>query len=287
MAIAARIQWNDEEYRFWKELHEHLHTNKRTEYSDPTATHAATTSDNAARRRSTIQHPDAHIASLAELSRWHANAVLEQRDNVEKAVIELICLDDVNAAVSLLLTSPPESTPVPGSNAAFYRDALCALGLAYATLPDENSLFAQAARVIAINASTGLGDLLISIPLLYATGKYSEVVKTLQENDMWLCAAALAASKLKDRPAELGTALLAFAEHVAFRRGAVWVAVGALIGNRMYGQAVQLLVDLNMSAEAHGLAVTLLDAGDELPEDLARVVAQNYISLVTDLVASL
>ncbi len=252
MAIAARIQWNDEEYCFWKELHEHLYTEKRRGDTG----------------WSTIQDPGAHIKALAELSKWHANTVLEQRDIVEKAVIELICLDDVNAAVSLLLTSPPEATQTPGSNAAFYRDALCALGLAYSTLTEENSLFAQAARVIAINASTGLGDSLISIPLLYATGKYPEVVETLQSNDMWLCAAALAASRLKDRPSELNTALLAFAEHVAFRRGAVWAAVGMLIGGSMYDQAVQLLTDLNMTAEAYGLAVTLLDAGGDRPEAL-------------------
>jgi hypothetical protein len=85
---------------------------------------------------------------------------------------------------------------------------------------------------------------------------------------MWLCAAALAASRLKDRPAELNTALLAFAEHVAFRRGAVWAAVGMLIGGSMYDQAVQLLTDLNMTAEAYGLAVTLLDAGGDRPEAL-------------------
>ena len=275
MAIAARIQWNDDEYCFWKELHEHLYTNKCKQDTG----------------WSTIQDPDAHIAALSELSKWHANAVLEQRDTVEKAVIELICLDDVNAAVSLLLTSPPEATPASGSNAAFYRDALCALGLAYSTLPDENSLFAQAARVIAINASTGLDDSLISIPLLYATGKYSEVVETLQSNDMWLCAAALAASRLKDRPTELNTALLAFAEHVAFRRGAVWLAVGVLIGGRMYDQAVQLLVDLNMIAEAYGLAVTLLDAGDggERPDLGGRVarVVELYKTFVSDLVVSL
>ena len=276
MAIASRIQWNDEEYCFWKELHEHLYTDTRKE-------------DTA---WCTIQDLDAHIAALAELSKWHANTVLEQREIVERAVIELICLDDVNAAVSLLLTSPPEATQAPGSNAPFYRDALCALGLAYATLPDENSLFAQAARVIAINASTGLGDSLISIPLLYATGKYSEVVETLQSSDMWLCAAALAASKLKDRPAELNTALLAYAEHVAFRRGAVWAAVGVLIGGRMYDQAVQLLVDLNMTAEAYGLAVTLLDAGGERPETslgrerFARVL-ELYKEYVRDLAASL
>ena len=326
MAIAARIQWNDEEYIFWKELHQHLYVNKNEEDPGSIVIDDAGDAENDVSKNpekiidpkgedergvamrpsrplyTTIQPPDAHIAALSGLSKWHANAVLEQREIVEKAVIELICLEDVHAAVSLLLTSPPEATPGSGTN-TFYRDALCALGLAYSTLPDENSLFAQAARVIAINASTGLGDSLVSIPLLYATGKHAEVVETLQSNDLWLCAAALAASKLKSQPRELENGLLAFAEHVALRRGAVWDAVGILIGARLYNHAVQLLADLNMIAEAYGLVVTLLDASGEQPgattaghrendvanrpfvsEEVAKLVMTSYRNYVAELV---
>lgn len=269
MAIASRIQWDDKAYGFWRELHQLL-----ARRGGPDDACANTTT--------TIQGPHIHVNTLGELSRWHANAVLDERTVVEQAVIELVCLGDVEAAVSLLLTSPPEDTP----QNTFYRDALCALGLAYSTLSDENSLFAQAARVIAINAATGLGDSLVGIPLLFATGKFSDVVETLQSNDMWLCGAAMAALKLKDNLEELKTGLRAFAEHLALRRGAVWDAVGVLIGGGMFEEAVHLFLDLKMVPEARGLveALVAVEAIEIDREALRVAVDEPFRDFVDDIV---
>ena len=256
MAVAARIAWDDRAYAFWKELDELLGS---TSSSMTTMTTMTT--------MTMIQDLASHTAALGELSKWHANAVLDDRSIVELAVIELISLGDVEAAVSLLLTSPPEDTP----HNTFYRDALCALGLAYSTLFDESSLFSQAARVIAINAATGLDDSLVSIPILYAIGKFAEVCQTLQSEDMWLCGAALAACKLSDGASagQLKAVLRAHSEHLAHKRGAVWEGVGVLIGGGMYDDAVQLLLGLKKEAEARGLIDVLVHYGLRSIEQLS------------------
>jgi hypothetical protein len=273
MALAARMQWNDEEEQFWMDVHDHLEGSVPNEIPlDGTSTVTS----------SLVWSTHTAVNLLAELSRWHskiASSELQESETlVESSVIEHICLGDIEAAVSILLASPP------GISKRFYRDALCSLGMAYACATERlqipgnelaTSLFVQAARVIAINAATA-GDSLVSVPLLYSTSKYSQVVDILQQNQMWLCSASLAATKLSE--VEMREPIVKLAQHLAKRQGMVWKALGILIGSRQYSEAIDMMMECRMVDRAAALVDILQEypSTTAIPDETKQRVSEAF-----------
>lgn len=278
MALCARIQWNSDEEEFWMDLHSHLS-------SLQTHSPALSEDDSNLPCSSIVWQPQKHINILTEVSQWHSiipntSTQNESETLVEKYMIELICLGDIETAVSIQLASTPNLSK------RFYRDALCSLGMAYACAceklqtPEDalaTSLFVQAARVIAINAATG-GDPLLSIPLLYSTSKYKEVIEILQENSMWLCSACLAAKKLSDK--EMRKPLSSLADHMSRKQGLVWQALGILIGNQQYQESIDLMLHFQMYDRAQGLVNILQEFDIDVAEETQTLVDQHYVRFI-------
>lgn len=271
MALVARVEWNAEEEEFWLDLHAHL--------SNKDAAEEATDS-----LYNLLWSTGKQKSLLKEIASWHASiprANIEGSEVlVEKTVVEQICLGDVETAVSMLLSSPPDISK------RFYRDALCSLGMAYACATEKlqlptndlaTSLFVQASRVIAMNAATA-GDSLVSVPLLYATSKFEEVVDVLQQNQLWTCSAALSAEKLS--PEAMKPPLRDLAYHMARKQGLIWPAIGILIGSNQYDESLTLMLQCQMYGRAQGL-VSVLDEFEVTISDAIRdQVAQAFTSFV-------
>ena len=273
MALTARMQWNDEEEQFWMDVCDHLENSVSREKSSdgpPMATSCL------------VWSTCTPINLLVEISGWHSKVVStelqESETLVERAVIEQVCLGDVEAAVSLLLASPPVISK------RFYRDALCSLGMAYACATERlqipgnelaTSLFVQAARVIAINAATA-GDSLVSVPLLYSTSKYSQVVDILQQNQMWLCSASLAATKLSE--AEMREPIVKLAQHLAKKQGMVWKALGILIGSHQYSEAIDMMMECRLVDRAAALVNILKEypSTTAIPDETKQRVSEAF-----------
>lgn len=274
MALCARIQWSNDEEQFWLDLNDHLSSMQSSDSEGNTPFPS-----------SIVWQPQKHIDTLQEVSKWHSilssgGVPNESESLVEKCMIELVSLGDIETAVSIQLASTPDISK------RFYRDALCSLGMAYACASEaldmrENdlasSLFVQAARVIAINAATG-GDPLLSIPLLYSTCKYKEVVDILQENGMWLCSACLAAKKLSG--SDFKEPLHSLAHHMARKQGLVWQALGILIGSQQYEEAIDLMSQFQMYDRAHGLVRVLEEFNIDISKDTQMLVEQQYLGCI-------
>lgn len=271
MALAARVEWNAEEEEFWLDLHTHL--------SDKNASQ-----DTSESVYNLLWSTGKQKSLLKEIASWHAaipRANIEGSESlVEKTVVEQICLGDVETAVSMLLSSPPDISK------RFYRDALCSLGMAYACateklqLPADDlatSLFVQAARVIAMNAATA-GDSLVSVPLLYATSKFEEVVDVLQQNQLWTCSAALSAEKLSADA--LKPPLRDLAYHMARKQGLIWPAIGILIGTDQYDESLTLMLQCQMYGRAQGLVSVLDEFEVTISEKVRDQVTEAFTSFV-------
>jgi len=224
------------------------------------------------------------LAQATERSNWHSKLsrrIFESSESLqEKRVLEFLSLGDLQAAVGFLLASPP------GRSARFYRDALCTLGMAFACglsstnqhQPDltttataasgdgsnaatnsggsqvldaaARTLFVQAAKIVSANAA-GVGDILLGVPLMCATGEFDDAVNILQDAGMWSYAAALAAGSLLH--AARAAPLDRWATHVADAEGRSWMAAGLLVGGGLLGDAAELLVQNGLTDAAAAL----------------------------------
>jgi hypothetical protein len=263
MELAAELGGCPEEVRFWQRLPaslQHLRDN------------------NSITSCLLLWSSSVELAEATERSNWHAKLsrrIFESNESLqEKRVLEFLSLGDLQAAVGFLLASPP------GRSARFYRDALCTLGMAFAcglssssttTDGDKNNgsqvldaaartLFVQAAKIVSANAA-GVGDTLLGVPLMCATGEFDDAVNILQDAGMWSYAAALAAGSLPH--AARAVPLDRWASHVADAEGRMWSAVGLLVGAGLIGDAAELLVQ-NGLADA---AAALLEAAIEEEEE--------------------
>jgi hypothetical protein len=275
MALCARIQWSSEEEQFWMDLQSHLSSLMPSESEDVDQISSS----------SVVWQPQRHVDTLSEVSKWHSSlcsaGVLNDSEKlVEKCMIELLALGDIETAVSIQLATTPDISK------RFYRDALCSLGMAYACACEQldlaetdraTSLFVQAARVIAINAATG-GDPLLSIPLLYATSKYKEVVDILQANEMWLCSACLTAKKLSET--DMKEPLYSLAQHMASKQGHVWQALVVLIASQQYQRSIDLMLHFQMPDRAFGLVRVLEEFNITMPEQTLLLVEQQYFRFI-------
>eukprot|EP00250_Pteridium_aquilinum_P015429 c22572_g1_i1 orf=475-4656(+) len=158
-------------------------------------------------------------AAARERIQWHEK--LQGPEAVQKRVHELVSIGDFEAAVTLLLATPPES-------ANFYVDALRAISLASAVSPALHEL---AVKVVAANL-VATENSLSGTHLLCAVGCYQEACTQLQDTGRWVDAATLAAAHLQGT--DYSRVLLRWADYVLHNEKNLWramilyVAAGAL-----------------------------------------------------------
>ncbi|XP_070044117.1 uncharacterized protein [Nicotiana tomentosiformis] len=150
---------------------------------------------------------------------WHEK--LEGEEAIQNRVHELVSIGNLEAAVSLLLSTPPESS-------YFYANALRAVALSSAV---STSLLELAVKVVAANM-VRTDRSLSGTHLLCAVGRYQEACSQLQDAGCWTDAATLAATHLKGT--DYARVLLRWAQHVLHSEHNIWralilyVAAGAL-----------------------------------------------------------
>ncbi|KAF3624472.1 Transducin family protein / WD-40 repeat family protein isoform 2 [Capsicum annuum] len=115
---------------------------------------------------------------------WHEK--LEGEEAIQNRVHELVSIGNLEAAVSLLLSTPPESS-------YFYSNALRAVALSSAV---STSLLELAVKVVAANM-VRTDRSLSGTHLLCAVGRHQEACSQLQDAGCWTDAATLAATHLK------------------------------------------------------------------------------------------
>uniref|UniRef100_A0A0A9DQQ7 WDR11 TPR domain-containing protein n=1 Tax=Arundo donax TaxID=35708 RepID=A0A0A9DQQ7_ARUDO len=150
---------------------------------------------------------------------WHDK--LNGEEALQKRIHELVSLGNLEAAVSLLLSTPPE-----GSN--FYPNALRAVVLSSAV---SQSLHELAVKVVAANM-VRTDKSLSGTHLLCAVGRYQEACSQLQDAGCWNDAATLAASHLHGsdyaRVLQRWADYVLRGEHNMWRALILYVAAGAL-----------------------------------------------------------
>ncbi|KAG2407955.1 uncharacterized protein HKW66_Vig0027770 [Vigna angularis] len=150
---------------------------------------------------------------------WHEK--LEGEEAIQKRIHELVSVGNLEAAVSLSLSTPPESS-------YFYVNALRAVALSSAV---SRSLHELAVKVVAANMVRADRSL-SGTHLLCAVGRYQEACSQLQDAGCWTDAATLAARHLKG--SDYGRVLQRWAGHVLHTEHNIWralilyVAAGAL-----------------------------------------------------------
>ncbi|XP_048331583.2 uncharacterized protein LOC107428416 isoform X1 [Ziziphus jujuba] len=150
---------------------------------------------------------------------WHEK--LEGEEAVQNRVHELVSVGNLEAAVSLLLSTHPESD-------YFYANALRAVALSSAV---SRSLLELAVKVVAANM-VRTDRSLSGTHLLCAVGRYQEACSQLQDAGCWTDAATLAATHLKGsdyaRVLQRWAVHVLQAEHNIWRALILFVAAGAL-----------------------------------------------------------
>ncbi|XP_022749666.1 WD repeat-containing protein 11-like isoform X2 [Durio zibethinus] len=150
---------------------------------------------------------------------WHEK--LEGEEVIQNRIHELVSVGNLEGAVSLLLSTSPESP-------YFYPNALRAVALSSAV---SRSLLELAVKVVAANM-VRTDRSLYGIHLLCAVGRYQEACSQLQDAGCWTDAATLAAAHLKG--SDYARVLQRWAEHVLHAEHNIWralilfVAAGAI-----------------------------------------------------------
>ncbi|KDP30267.1 hypothetical protein JCGZ_17049 [Jatropha curcas] len=157
--------------------------------------------------------------SASERIPWHEK--LEGEEAIQNRVHELVLVGNLEAAVSLLLSTSPDSS-------CFYANALRAVALSSAV---SRSLHELAVKVVAANM-VRTDRSLSGTHLLCAVGRYQEACSQLQDAGCWTDAATLAAAHLKG--SDYARVLQRWADHVLRVEHNIWralilfVAAGAL-----------------------------------------------------------
>ncbi|XP_076936637.1 uncharacterized protein LOC143603842 [Bidens hawaiensis] len=165
--------------------------------------------------------------NASERIAWHEQ--LEGEQSIQNCVHELVTVGNLNAAVHLLLSTPPESS-------FFYLNALRAIALSSAVSRSLNEL---AVKVVAANM-VRTDRSLSGTHLLCSVGRYQEAcsqlsvmfICLLQDAGCWTDAATLAATHLKGtdyvRVMQRWAGHVLNAEHNIWRYIIMYVAAGSL-----------------------------------------------------------
>eukprot|EP01018_Ginkgo_biloba_P039533 Gb_06602 [translate_table: standard] len=168
------------------------------------------------------------LASAMERISWHEK--LGGEDATQKRVHELVSVGNLEAAVTLLLSTPPESP-------YFYVDALRAVALSSAV---SSALHELAVKVVAANM-VGTDKSLSGTHLLCAVGRYQEACSQLQDAGCWTDAATLAASHLQG--SDYSRVLQRWADHVLYNEHNMWRALILYVEAGALHEALAVLRD--------------------------------------------
>ncbi|CAE6074452.1 unnamed protein product [Arabidopsis arenosa] len=198
---------------------------------------------------------------------WHEK--LHGEDCIQKQVHELISVGNLEAAVSLLLSSAPDSP-------YFYPNALRAVALASAV---SKSLLDLALKVVAANM-VRTDNSLTGTHLLCAVGRHQEACSQLQDSGRWTDAATLAATHLEG--SDYARVLQRWADHVLHAEHNVWralilyVAAGSLqeafAALREVQQPDTVAMFVLACQEIHSEIITELSTQDEESESASGTV---------------
>uniref|UniRef100_A0A0E0CF81 Uncharacterized protein n=1 Tax=Oryza meridionalis TaxID=40149 RepID=A0A0E0CF81_9ORYZ len=247
-AFAAAIFGDIQEALFWLQLPQALHhyldksTSRSSEKGSESSVHyhseqastlnraSSSTERSAPENMAKVAENCGQLSSMAfrqeqlwfnanERIPWHEK--LDGEEALQKRVHELVSLGNLETAVSLLLSTPPE-----GSN--FYPNALRAVVLSSAV---SRSLHELAVKVVAANM-VRTDKSLSGTHLLCAVGRYQEACSQLQDAGCWVDAATLAASHLHGsdyaRVLQRWGDYILRSEHNMWRALILYVAAGAL-----------------------------------------------------------
>ncbi|KAK6941674.1 hypothetical protein RJ641_027051 [Dillenia turbinata] len=204
-------------------------------------------------------------ASAAERIPWHEK--LDGEEAIQNRVHELVSVGNLEAAVSLLLSTPPEG-------AYFYANALRAVALSSAV---SRSLLELAVKVVAANM-VRTDKSLSGTHLLCAVGRYQEACSQLQDAGCWTDAATLAATHLQG--SDYARVLQKWADHVLRVEHNIWralilyVAAGALqealAALRESQQPDTAAMFIVACREIHTEIISSLENSDELSTSVAN-----------------
>lgn len=141
---------------------------------------------------------------------WHEK--LEGDDAIQNRIHDLVTVGNLEAAVSLLLSTPPESS-------YFFINALRAVALSSAV---STSLHELAVKVVAANM-VRTDRSLSGVHLLCGVGRYQEACSQLQDAGCWTDAATLAATHLTG--SQYSRVLQRWADHVLHNEHDIWRAL--------------------------------------------------------------
>ncbi|VFQ67396.1 unnamed protein product [Cuscuta campestris] len=157
---------------------------------------------------------------------WHEK--LEGEEAIQNRVHELVSVGNLEAAVSLLLSTPPDSS-------YFYANALRAVALSSAV---SQSLLELAVKVVAANM-VRTDNSLSGTHLLCAVGRYQEACSQLQDAACWTDAATLAASHLQG--SDYARVLQRWADHVLSSEHDIWRALVLYVAAGAFQEALAAL----------------------------------------------
>ncbi|XP_051113842.1 uncharacterized protein LOC127239643 isoform X2 [Andrographis paniculata] len=141
---------------------------------------------------------------------WHEK--LDGEEAIQNRVHELVSVGNLEAAVSLLLSTSPESS-------YFYSNSLRAIALSSAV---STSLLELAVKVVAANMVRNDRSM-SGTHLLCAVGRYQEACSQLQDAGCWTDAATLAATHLKG--SDYARVLQRWADHILHAEHNIWRAL--------------------------------------------------------------
>ncbi|KAK9102028.1 hypothetical protein Sjap_019282 [Stephania japonica] len=190
---------------------------------------------------------------------WHEK--LDGEEAIQNRVHELVSVGNLEAAVTLLLSTPPEGS-------YFYANALRAVALSSAV---SRSLHELAVKVVAANM-VRTDKSLCGTHLLCAVGRYQEACSQLQDAGCWTDAATLAATHLKGN--DYGRVLLRWADHVLRSEHNIWRALILYVAAGALQEALAALRDAQQADTAamfllacHEICAEILQKSDNLDDE--------------------
>ncbi|VFQ73648.1 unnamed protein product [Cuscuta campestris] len=180
---------------------------------------------------------------------WHEK--LEGEEAIQNRVHELVSVGNLEAAVSLLLSTPPDSS-------YFYTNALRAVALSSAV---SQSLLELAVKVVAANM-VRTDNSLSGTHLLCAVGRYQEACSQLQDAACWTDAATLAASHLQG--SDYARVLQRWADHVLSSEHDIWRALVLYVAAGAFQEALAALREAQQPDTAAMFILTCRETHAEL-----------------------
>ncbi|GLT26225.1 hypothetical protein SLA2020_013070 [Shorea laevis] len=201
---------------------------------------------------------------------WHEK--LEGEEATQNRVHELVSIGNLEAAVSLLLSTNPESN-------YFYPNALRAVALSSAV---SRSLLELAVKVVAANM-VRTDRSLSATHLLCAVGRYQEACSQLQDAGCWTDAATLAATHLKG--SDYARVLQRWATHVLHTEHNLWRALTLYVAAGALQEALTALREAQLPDTAAMFILACSEIHSEIINNLANSDDESCSSIKDTLVS--